>query len=490
MNPLRLLKHKVVRDTATLQAGTLFVAAGNLASAVLLAHVLGAREQGQYYVAVVLYSLLTLLLGQGVLGATVSQVAAANARGAHDKAAAWLAFLGKAYLAIGVVLITFGLVALPAIARLASPDDPAAARDMARWALWLTLTPLLEIPRVVLCAGLQGTRTMLPFARTESAQELVRVFLVIALAAATGSPAGPILGTLVATAIGSWIAIDQYQQARESSRIARQASAGVAQPEGHALPSHLPSIREIVAQRRGIPLRMGLPIGFKLGLCRSIDAIAVQVMPTLLLQRYASSEWVAYVRLAQRLMAVPLMLMQGISRTMLPRLSELAGAQHYARFRATFVRASLLSGATMSAGILVAIAALPLTLQLAFPADYREPIWRVSLILTPGLVLLSFSIANDTFYLVTDQLRVAILLSIAGLVFNALLSWWLATTIPETGVAWGLSITMMWCVTHYLYAAWYFRTHRPPPAPGVDVHPTAGASGAEALRAGEAAGSR
>ena len=57
----RFLEHKFVRDTATLQVGSLFVSAGNLASAVLLAHVLGAREQGQYYVAVTLYSLLWFL---------------------------------------------------------------------------------------------------------------------------------------------------------------------------------------------------------------------------------------------------------------------------------------------------------------------------------------------------------------------------------------------------------------------------------------------
>lgn len=479
MNPLRYLKHKVVRDTATLQAGTLFVAAGNLVSAVLLAHVLGAREQGQYYVAVLLYSLLWFLLGQGVVGATVSQVAAANARGARDKAAAWLAFLGKAYLAIGAVLMVLGLIILPLMGRLVAPDELDTARDTARWALWLTATPLLELPRVVLCAALQGTRTMLPFARAESGQELVRVFLVILLAAATGSPAGPIVGMLVASAIGSWLALDQYAQAREASLAARDA-------DGAAIPSPLPSLSEIRAQWRGIPLRMGLPVGLKLGLCRSIDAVAVQVLPGLLLQRFASSEWVAYVRLAQRLMNVPLMLMQGISRTMLPRLSELAGAQNYARFRATFVRASLVSGATISAGILIALAAMPLTLQLAFPPDYREPIWTVSLILTPGLLLLSFSIANDTFYLVTNQLRVAILLSIAGLAFNSVLMWVLAKNVADTGVAWGLSITMMWCVTHYLYAAWYFRGHRGAPS---SKTPGAGDAAAGELTAREVPGS-
>lgn len=442
MSPLRLFKHKFVRDTATLQVGSLFVSAANSLSAILLAHVLGARVQGQYYVAVTLYSLLWFLLNQGVVNATVSQVAAASARGLRDKAAAWLAFLAKAYLAIGAVLVVLGVLLLPWIAGLVEPDEPDVAASMARWAMWLTLTPLLEIPRIVLCAALQGTRTMVPFARTESAQEAVRVFLVIALALVTGSPEGPILGMIAASAAGSWIAWEEY-------RAARRAHADL-----------LPSPREILAQFRDVPLKQGLPLGLKIGVCRSIDAVGVQVLPTLFLQRYGSSEWVAYVRLAQRLMNVPLMLMQGISRTMLPRLSELAGTQDRERFRSTFVKASLYSGAIISAGILLALATMPLVLQLVFPLEYRRPVWIVCLILTPGLLTLSFSIANDTFYLVTNTLRVAMVLSVIGIVFNGFVTWHLARTWPETGVAWALSITMTWCVTHYLFAAWYFRRHR------------------------------
>ena len=118
-----------------------------------------------------------------------------------------------------------------------------------------------------------------------------------------------------------------------------------------------------------------------------------------------------------------------------------------------------------------------LALQLVFPPEYRQPMWIVSLILTPGLIALSFSIANDTFYLVTNTLRVAMILSLIGIVVNGLVVWHLARTWPETGVAWGLSITMFWCVTHYLYAAWYFRTHRGGPSASPDGPAVSEASG-------------
>jgi len=116
---------------------------------VLLAHLLGARAQGQYYVALSLYALLFFVLNQGVSGATVSQVAAASARGLDTKVAAWLGYLLKAYVLVGVALLALGLFVLPWFATRVVHADP----ETARWAFWLTLTPFCELPKVVACAA-------------------------------------------------------------------------------------------------------------------------------------------------------------------------------------------------------------------------------------------------------------------------------------------------------------------------------------------------
>lgn len=439
MNLARILKHKLVRDTATLQLGSAVALAASLISAVLLAHVLGARGQGQYYVAIMLYSLPWFLLNPGIVAATITQVAAANARGQADKVTSWLAFLAKSYLLLALGLIALGLLVIPALARLASPGDAATAEFGARWGLVLTLMPLCELPRVVLATGLQATRTMAAFTRIEVGQELVRVFLVLTLSVCTGSPAGALIGTLAASALGSWIAWEQYAAAR--------AQGG----------SLLPAPAAILAHLRDVPLRAGLTLGFKLGLCRSMDALAVQLLPTLFLQRYASSEWVAYTRLAQRLMQVPLLLLQSAGRVFMPRLSELAGPQHEAHFRRVFVRGSLLAGGCVIAGLAAMLLALPWIARLAFPPDYVEPLVRVAWILAPGLALLSFSIANETFYLVTGQLRLLIGLCAVILVGAGLAQWQLARTLPETGVAWGMALTSGACVLHYAAFALHFR---------------------------------
>ena len=437
MKLLERIKNRFVRDTATLQIGSLLNAVGNLASTIALAHVLGAGEQGRYYVALSLYSLRWFLINQGPVSATVSQVAAARARGLDDKVAPWLAFLAKAYLAIGVLMIALGFLLLRAIAPMWN-----AAPETALWAAWLTVTPLVEIPRVVACAALQGTRRMLPFAQIENAHEAARVFLVIVGAVLTGSGAGAVLGTLCASAIGSIVAIELYRGARRED------------------PKGLPSLREIAGHVRDVPLRRGFPLGLKIGLVRSVDALATQVLPTLFLQRWGASEWVAYLRIAQRILSVPLLLMQGISRNLLPALSEIAGRRDMERFRRTFVRASVTTGLAISAGLLACLPVVRLAIEAFFPHDYLVPVWTIAKILVPGFVIMSFSIANDTFYLVTNTLKVAVVVCTFALVLNAVVLALSARASPTIGIAWGLSFTYATAAVHYAYAWWWFRKQR------------------------------
>jgi O-antigen/teichoic acid export membrane protein len=437
VNPLRYLKHKFVRDTATLQVGTVLNTIGNFASTLALAYLLGEKQQGELFIAISLYSLLWLLLGQGPVAATISQVAAANARGLPEKGAAWLAFLAKAYVAIGILLVPLGYFALPYLALVFHGGE-----DVARWAWWLCWTPLFELPRIVAGAGLQATRRMLPLAQLENTQEAARVFLVAVGALITSSPAGAILGTLASSVIGSIVGIELYRSARRDGG------------------TPLPSPRAILSVMRDVPLRAGLPLGMKMGLVRSIDALNVKVLPNLLLSKFGSSEWVAYLRIAQTFMAVPLLFMQGLSRTALPVLSDLAGLRDMQRFKRTFIRASLLGGAFISAGVLASLLFVPWILERFFPQSYGGPVWFLCLILLPGMLVMSFSIANDTFYLVTNTLRAGVVICVLGLVVNTAVMTALGAWYSTPGVAWGLSFTMASAAMHYAYAAWYFRTRR------------------------------
>lgn len=444
MNLLERIGHKFVRDAATLQVGALFNAAGNFVSAAMLAHLLGAEVQGQFYVATSLYSLLWFLVNQGLMQATVSQVAAANSRGQADKVAGWTAWLVKASVFFGLVLVLLGFLTLPSIAEWMLDSD----RRIGWWAAWMALSPLLETPRVVACAAMQGTRRMLPFAQTENAQEAIRVFLVIVGALITNSPVGPVVGTLAASALGSIVATELYRRDRRN-------------PD-----SPLPSFAEIRRFVAAAPLFYGLRLGIKLGIVRNLNALCMEVVPSLLIERFGSSEWVAYMRIAQRLMRVPLMFMQGISRTALPMFSERAGLKDIAGLRKAFFKASMVSGLVITVGIMIVLPFLPWILKLAFPASYSDPVYTVCLILVPGFIVMSFSIANDTFYLVTNTLKVAVTISVVGMFISVAMLIALAWVNPTTGVAWGLTINMACSALHLVYASWYFKKHARESLPG------------------------
>jgi O-antigen/teichoic acid export membrane protein len=198
-----------------------------------------------------------------------------------------------------------------------------------------------------------------------------------------------------------------------------------------------------------------------MGAVQNLMAMATQILPTLLVQRFGTTEWVAYVRIAQRIMNVPSMFMQGISRTTLPVFSRYAGQGDLLRMCRAYFRASLYSGLLITTGILCSLPFLPWVIERAFPPDYHEPVWRVCRILVPGFALMSFAIANDTFYLVTDTLRVGILLSVAGTVVNTAVIAFLTSRYPTVGVAWGLDLTMTLSLMHNAYAWIWYRKHRP-----------------------------
>jgi O-antigen/teichoic acid export membrane protein len=435
------LRNKFFRDAATLQIGALFNAAGNFASAALLAHLLGPKSQGQFYVAVSLYSLLWFLVNQGLLQATVAQVAAANARGQGGKVAAWLAWLLKSNLVFGAVLCAIGFLALPWVARHWLESDP----DVGTWAAWLAISPILETPRLVACAAMHGTRRMVPFAQTENAQEAMRVFLVVVGALVTNSAAGAVIGTIVSSFLGSIAAVELYRRERLKEN------------------SPLPSFAEIRAHVRDVPLTLGTALGVKLGIVRNLNALCMEVIPSLLIEKFGSTEWVAYLRIAQRLMKVPLMLMQGINRTSVPAFSELAGLKDIDRLRRLYFKTTLLSGMFISLGVILVMPFLGWILAHTFPANYVRPVSTTCWILVPGFLVMSFSVANDTFYLITNTLKVAVVISVAAMIPSVILVAYLAWAYPTTGVAWGLSINMASSSLHIAYAAWWFRRNRRPP---------------------------
>lgn len=439
MNLVGLLRSKFVKDTATLQVGGFLTAFGNLASTILLAFVLGAAEQGRYFVAISLYSMVFLMLSTGINQATVSQVSAAYARGNHEKVAIWLAFQLKASVVIGLLFFGAGTWLFPAVSEL---EWMGGNRRIGVLAWWLSATPLIEAPRAVAIAAFQSTRRMLPLAQTENVHETVRVFLVSAGALVTGRAEGAILGSLLASTMSSVLAFELYWRARRDGL------------------GPLPAGGEILGHVRDVPLRKGVPLGVRLGLLRSLDAIGLQVLPMLIINAVVGSDVVAYTRTAQRIMNVPMMLMGGVSRTIFPVMNQLAGLKDVERFKRTFLRTTLIGGSFISVGILLSLPFLQYVVGVFWPPDYVEPVTQLCLIFAIGCIALSFALGLDSFYVVTDSMNGAIWLNVFAIPITAALAVFLCQRYPLTGGAWAITVCMCWGLFHYVYIAFIFRRLR------------------------------
>lgn len=441
---VELIKSRFFRDTATLQIAGALNQISQLASTVFLAFLLGAEGQGHFVLALALQGLLHFLINTGVVPATVSQIAAAHVRGNHDKTAGWIAFLAKAVLTFGIIILVVGWFVLPWVGkRFYGDSSPEQGHQIGMWAWFLCLEPLLDLPRVVAAVAFQGTRRMKALGQVENADELVRFFLVVVGAVVTGSPAGAVAGTVVAALFGSVLAIELYSSAR------------------HDGGPPLPGVRDIARRMREIPLWKGLRLGIRVGLLKNGTALFLSIFPRLIIGGFAGAEWTSYFHIAQRALTTTTMFMLGVSRTSLSALGELAGKKDWVGFRRLFTRVSLITGTVLSLLIVLGFPLVRILLSHLFPPNYVGPVCTYYAILALGYIPFTYAVAIESFYIATNRVKAWLLITLVGALVTIPTNVWLIAHVPYTGTAWGLSLYQSWVLVHL---AWIFWTlYRPAP---------------------------
>ncbi|QDV07152.1 Polysaccharide biosynthesis protein [Planctomycetes bacterium Poly30] len=430
----RTLGSGFFRQSTTLQGAAFVNAASNLAGTIALTNILGVGELAIFYLAVSAYSLLWSFMNLGLASVATSRIAANLQAGRKQRMIGWVGILLRLSLALSVVAFLVGGLVLPPACEAYFEENQIRIGELS---VLLMLIPLLDVPRIAACSALQAERRMLALARVDIGQELCRLVLVLAGALAFGNAMGPVVGMLAASAAGSAIALDTFRRERKepSSSLPRMGTA---------------------IRARSVPARLALREGIKVGLVRNIDSLGMTILPTLILGGVGDQKWVTYLRIAQRMITMARLFMQGINRTALPALSQLAGVKDLVGLRRLYWRASFYSGGAVTLGLLVFLPLLPYVIGL-FEESYAEPVWLLSLILAPGLAIVSFSVANDVFYLVTGQMRVAIVISMVGLFVNTTVITVLAHQFPRVGVAMGLTFTCLFSLVHVGYAWLWFR---------------------------------
>ncbi|HRV81015.1 MAG TPA: MATE family efflux transporter, partial [Planctomycetota bacterium] len=271
-----------------------------------------------------------------------------------------------------------------------------------------------------------------------NASELGRVLLVVVGAFWTGSALGAVVGQLLGAVVSCGFAVLYYQKER-------------------ALRAGLPTLGSILGRVGRVRLAGRWGLGVRMGLVRNIDAYSVQVLPSLILDRYGSTEWVAYLRIGQRIVGVLRLLMTGVGRTGVSALSQAGAHLDPRRLGRVYRQTTLLGGLCVILSSLLMLPILPWFLGRFLPSDYVDPVWTCVLILLPGMWVMGFSVVNDIFYLMAHKLEVGIWISIANFVVQVPILFWLAQAWPEQGVAVALSLTYASSAAHVVYALWWLR---------------------------------
>lgn len=417
------------------------MAASNVAGSVALAHILGARELSVYYLAISAYALVWTFLNLGLGPVAAMRIAGSVRSGNTEQLAASVGVFLRLALMLGLVSCGIGLLTHAfAPPWLADRIFKADGVRVVGYAAILAIGPLFEAPRNICISALQGERRMLALSRVELGQEVARLGFVIMGALITGDALGPTLGLLAGTFFGALLAIDGYSRERRR--------------KGSILPPLLTALRA-----NGVGAGSAIKEGVKIGLVRNVHSLGVETIPSLLLGAFGNSVWVTYLRNAQRVGGMLRVLMLGINRTALPVFSQLAHVKDVPALRRSYWKVSSLSGVVTILGLAVALPLLPFAIRLLYPEEFWGPVYTLVLILSPGIAVASFSVANDVFYLVTQQMRVAVLISLGGLIVTTGVCATCVHFMPEIGAAVGLSIACLWSLVHMGYAGQWLRRH-------------------------------
>ena len=77
------------------------------------------------------------------------------------------------------------------------------------------------------------------------------------------------------------------------------------------------------------------------------------------------------------------------------------------------------------------------------------------------MIPLSFAVAQDPFYILTDRMKANVIICFVGALVTIPANVIMIHFRPTTGPVWGLTVYMAWVLVHFVYIARYFRRVAP-----------------------------
>ncbi len=423
-----ILRSKFVRDTLTLQAGTLVLTAVNALSFVVIVRGLGPEQYGVYQLVITMHGLLMTLNLTGLGPSTITRLAEAVGAGDGTRARDLMAFFLQASLAVAVLA---GLVAWafgPAFA--AASYDNATIGELYRvYVLILFFDPIY---RLVLLT-LQSLRAMRAFTILENGMLLLEALLKIGVILLGGGARGVVLAHVAAVILRAAVAVILYRAQRR------------------ARPALLPTIPAVLRGMLRNSPRPYWQFGFWLALDKNISSLYT-LLPVQIVAMVAGEAAAGFLRLGLNALSYPNMLFKGILTNLETRLPADAGQGNYIRLADNFRRLNrwlIPASAALYGGVaLFAPLAVPVLGE-----EYAPAIGVIRALCVYGLIT-GIGGSFGPLYRTLRMLGAILGTKIAALALAALPGLWLITTQAALGGAWtinlvyalsvGLTMALVW----------------------------------------------
>ncbi len=350
----------MVADTVTLQVGQVLSIFAQAVTSLVLLRVLGPGLVEVYAVSSALVAAAALLDLTGANRVALTELAYARGAATDDGATPALAAFLRVSAMIKVPVVIGLWMLAPYVATLAYGQP-----EVGRWARWLSLPLLFDVPFSLIVLVLQGHRHMRRLVQVETTRVLLESIATVAVLAAGGALPGVIAVRVAASVTSALWAIRAY---------ARLATRSTTMPPWSRLLGRMRSIRTS-AQRR---------FGLAMAIEKNVANLGGQ-LPVLLLGALKPGV-VGYYVAAARVMAFPAPLVSAFARNLDVVLPFEAG-RGLASLRRAFTRATAWSGGLWAIVTTALLLVAPVVLvKLAGPA------YTPALVVLPPLAVQSLAV--------------------------------------------------------------------------------------------------
>lgn len=356
----RLLSRPLLQDTLRLQAGQVLLVAIHAARSLVAIRWLGPASFGLYALAQSVVT--TALIADVTAAARVALVGTAHAlgRGEEGDAAGPLADLLRLSLAAAAVIAAGLWWLAPPIA-----GSVFGRPEVGRYAGWLGLCLIADIPFTLLVVALQSARRMTATATVEVARAGAWLAITVAALAIQASAAALVLAQLLTSLVAGAVAAAAYARvARRDPRLPRWGAL----------------LRRALGRRSGPALASGV----KIAVDKNLAALAGQ-LPILLLGRIDAAA-VGVLAAAMRVMALPAPLLAGLARNLDAALPARAAAG-IGEVRRTFLVATRFAAAGWTVVTVATALVAPLVLVRLLGEAYADGLPLVPVLALQSVVL-------------------------------------------------------------------------------------------------------